>query len=272
MQARSDRRRRDGKTIVLVPTMGFLHSGHLSLVKEGFKRGNDIVVSIFVNPTQFGPGEDFEAYPRDLERDLDLLRHEGVQAVFAPDRNALYPPGYQSYVALETLPNYLCGKSRPTHFRGVATVVTKLFNLVKPRVAVFGRKDYQQLAIIRQMVKDLNFDIDIVGAPIVREPDGLAMSSRNTYLTPAQRNSARALYRSLQQAQASVRSGETSAARLIEAASALIASYAETVIDYIAVCDPETLAEVETIAQPVLMALAVKVGRPRLIDNMILEP
>ena len=272
MQARSDRNRREGKTIVFVPTMGYLHEGHLSLMRTGLKHGDDLVVSIFVNPTQFGPGEDLDAYPRDMDRDLELARKEGVAAVFAPHAKEIYSRGYQTYVALKKLPGHLCGISRPIHFRGVATVCTKLFNIVKPHVAVFGRKDYQQLLVIRRMVQDLNFDITIIGAPIVRESDGLAMSSRNTYLTPEQRISALTLYTSLQNARGRVESGEKDAAEIIAAASELIMSRPETAIDYIAVCDPETLDDVTTIEQPVLMALAVKVGTTRLIDNMILTP
>lgn len=272
MQARSDRSRREGKTIVFVPTMGYLHEGHLSLMREGLQHGDDLVVSIFVNPTQFGPGEDLDQYPRDLERDIELTRQEGVHAIFAPDEKEVYGPRYQTYVSLEKLPDHLCGISRPIHFKGVATVVAKLFNIVKPHIAVFGQKDFQQLIVIRQMVQDLNFDIKIVGAPIVREPDGLAMSSRNTYLTSEQRMSALSLSKSLQNARRRVENGEKDASQIIEAASELINSHPETMIDYIAVCDPETLDDVQTIQKPVLMALAVKVGTTRLIDNMILEP
>jgi len=271
MQERSDDLRRQGKTIVFVPTMGFLHEGHLSLVREGKKQGDDLVVSIFVNPTQFGPGEDFESYPRDPERDIELLRKEGVDALFTPDAAGIYGNRFQTYVELEKLPNHLCGISRPIHFRGVATIVAKLFNIVKPHVAVFGRKDYQQLVVIRQMVRDLNYDIRIVGGTTVREPDGLAMSSRNNYLTPAQRISAVCLYKALVHAQTLVESGIKDALRIIAAASDLITSYKETAIDYVAICDPETLVDVKIVDRPVLMALAVKVGKSRLIDNMILN-
>lgn len=272
MQTRSDRNRRQGKTIVLVPTMGYLHEGHLSLMREGLKHGDDLVVSIFVNPTQFAPGEDLDQYPRDIERDVELARQEGVHAIFAPDEKDIYGPRYQTYVSLGNLPNHLCGISRPTHFRGVATVVAKLFNIVKPHAAVFGQKDFQQLVVIRQMVQDLNFDIQIIGAPIVREPDGLAMSSRNTYLTPEQRKAALSLSESLQNARRLAASGEKNAAQIIAHAAELINSHPDTAIDYIAVCNPETLEDVKTIQQPVLMALAVKVGTTRLIDNMLLEP
>jgi len=272
MQVRSDRMRRQYKTIVLVPTMGFLHDGHLSLIKEGRRHGDDMVVSIFVNPTQFGPEEDLESYPRNLERDLELLQKEGVDAVFTPDAKEIYGKRFQTYVTLEKLPNYLCGVSRPIHFRGVATVVAKLFNTVKPHVAVFGRKDYQQLVVIRQMVRDLDFGIEIIGAPTVREPDGLAMSSRNNYLTPEHRISALSLYKSLQKAKDLIKSGVQDAATIIDEAKELIQSYPETDIDYIAICDTETLVDIQVIDRPVQMVLAVRVGKARLIDNMLLNP
>lgn len=272
MQARSDKIRCQGKTIVFVPTMGFLHEGHLSLMREGKKYGDDIVVSIFVNPTQFGPGEDLETYPRDFERDLDLLRKEDVNAVFAPDAAEIYGDKFQTYVELEKLPNHLCGLSRPVFFKGVATIVAKLFNIVKPHVTVFGQKDYQQLTVIRRMMRDLNFDIEVIGAPTVREPDGLAMSSRNTYLTTEQRISALSLNKSLKKAQALVENGVQDAAEIIDTAAKLIRSHPETEIDYITICDPETLDDMKTIDRPALMALAVKIGKARLIDNMILKP
>ncbi len=264
--------RRQFKTISFVPTMGFLHEGHLSLVREGKKRGDDLVVSIFVNPSQFAPEEDFESYPRDLDRDLELLQEEGVDAVFNPDGKEIYGDGYQTYVDLEKLPNHLCGFSRPIFFKGVATVVAKLFNIVKPHVTIFGQKDYQQLVIIRQVVRDLGFDIEVVGAPTVREPDGLAMSSRNAYLSPEQRTSALSLYNSLQKALELIENGIQDATIIIDAAAELIQSRPETQIDYIAICDTETLVDIQTIDKPVLLALAVKVGKARLIDNMILNP
>jgi pantoate--beta-alanine ligase len=272
MQARSDDVRCQGKTIIFVPTMGYLHEGHLSLVREGKQYGDDIVVSIFVNPAQFGPGEDLETYPRNFERDLELLRKEGVSAVFAPDVDEIYRDDFQTFVELETLPNHLCGLSRPVFFKGVATIVTKLFNIVKPHVTVFGQKDFQQLTVIRQMVRDLNLDIKVVGAPTVREPDGLAMSSRNTYLTSEQRMSALSLNVSLKNAQTLVEKGIQDADKIIDKTAKLIQSHPETEIDYIAICDPETLDDMKTIDRPALMALAVKVGKARLIDNMILKP
>jgi pantoate--beta-alanine ligase len=272
MQKRSDKMRCQGKTIVFVPTMGFLHEGHLSLIREGKKHGDDMVVSIFVNPSQFGPSEDLETYPRDLERDLDLLQKEGVNAVFTPDADEIYGEKYQTYVELEKIPNHLCGLSRPVFFKGVATVVTKLFNIVKPHVTIFGQKDYQQLTVIRQMVRDLNFDIEVVGAPTVRESGGLAMSSRNTYLTPDQRISALSLNKSLQKAQSLVENGLKDADKIIDTAAELIRPHPETEIDYITICDPETLDDIKTIDKPALMALAVNIGKARLIDNMILKP
>jgi pantoate--beta-alanine ligase len=272
MQARSDNMRREGKTIVFVPTMGFLHEGHLSLIREGQKYGGDLVVSIFVNPSQFGPGEDLETYPRNLKRDLELLRKEGVNAVFAPDADKMYGENFQTLVELQKLPKHLCGLSRPLFFRGVATVVTKLFNIVKPHVAIFGEKDYQQLTVIRQMARDLNFDIKVVGARTVREADGLAMSSRNSYLSPQQRMSALSLNKSLRKAQELVENGLKDTAKIIEEAAKMIQSYPETEIDYIAIFDPETLDNMETIDRPARMALAVKVGKARLIDNMKLRP
>jgi pantoate--beta-alanine ligase len=272
MQARSDKMRGNGKTIVFVPTMGFLHEGHLSLVREGQKYGDDLVLSIFVNPAQFGPGEDLETYPRNFERDLELLRKEGVNAVFAPDAKEIYGENFQTFVELEKLPKHLCGLSRPVFFRGVATVVTKLFNIVKPHAAIFGEKDYQQLTVIRQMVRDLNFDINIVGARTVREADGLAMSSRNIYLNPKQRMSALLLSQSLIKAQELVENGLLDTAEIIDKAAKMIRSQPETEIDYIVICDPETLDDMKTITKPARMALAVKVGKARLIDNMLLRP
>lgn len=271
MQEYSDRIRGLGKTVAFVPTMGFLHKGHMSLIKEGCKLGDYVVVSIFVNPTQFSPEEDFESYPRNFDNDLNLLQKEGVDVIFFPNKDELYQDGFQTYVELKNLPNHLCGISRPIFFRGVATVVTKLFNIVKPHIAIFGQKDYQQLAIIRRMARDLNFDIKIVGCATIREPDGLAMSSRNSYLTPEQRINALSLYKSLNQSKKLVENGIKDTKRIIDAAYALIKSHQDTAIDYIAICDPETLADMETINRPALMALAVNVGKTRLIDNMILN-
>jgi len=272
MQGYSDRVRHSGRTISFVPTMGFLHEGHLSLFRIGRRHGDILAASIFVNPAQFGPTEDFDQYPRNLERDLSLLEKEGVDVVFTPTEAALYPNGYQTYVDLTQLPEHLCGLSRPVFFRGVATVVTKLFHIVKPHVAIFGEKDFQQLLVIRRMVTDLNMDINIVGGPIVRESDGLAMSSRNSYLSSDQRPAALSLYRALNTAQERVESGETDADKIIREAKKSIGSHPDTDIDYVTVCDPSTLDNIPKIKGPSLMALAVKVGQTRLIDNMVLKP
>ena len=272
MQRHSEASRQRGQKIAFVPTMGYLHDGHLSLVKAGLGKADQVVVSIFVNPTQFGPGEDLDAYPRDVERDLTLAEAAGAHIVFIPTEEELYPQGYETYVKLESLPNHLCGLSRPVHFRGVATIVTKLFNIVKPHIAVFGQKDFQQLQVIRKMVADLNLDVEIYGAPTVREADGLAMSSRNRYLNQDQRPAALSLFKSLKLADSLVQEGVTDSAQIIAAARKLITTHPGNKIDYITLCDPETLEDINTIRGPVLMALAVKVGPSRLIDNHILIP
>jgi pantoate--beta-alanine ligase len=272
MQQRSRHLKAEGRAIVFVPTMGFLHEGHLSLMREGRQRGDVLVASIFVNPAQFSPSEDFATYPRNMERDVTLTRKAGVDILFTPDPGDMYRPGFQTYVQLERLPHHLCGLSRPAFFRGVATVVTKLFHIVMPDVAVFGEKDYQQLIVIRRMVADLDLGVDIVGGPTVREPGGLAMSSRNAYLTAQQRPAALSLYRALQRAVGMVADGERDAARVVEAARDLIGTFPDTAIDYIAIVDPETLEDVPVIDRPVRMALAVKVGATRLIDNLALVP
>lgn len=271
MQAHSDKLRSSGKTIVFVPTMGCLHEGHLSLMRIAKTHGDYTVLSIFVNPTQFGANEDFDSYPKQFEKDARAAEKEGVNAIFAPDKESLYASDYETYVTLENLSNHLCGLSRPGHFRGVATIVTKLFNIVKPHAAVFGEKDFQQLAVIRRMTRDLNLDVRIIGAPIVREADGLAMSSRNIYLTEDQRPSALSLYQSLLMAKEMIGKGETSAARIVEKVSQLIESFPETDIDYVTLSDPDSLDEVKTVDGTVLLALAVRVGgKCRLIDNMVL--
>ncbi len=270
MQRYSDLMRKERRSIAFVPTMGFLHEGHLSLMKKGLEIADIVVASIFVNPAQFGPSEDFGSYPRNIEGDLKLLKKEGVDIVFLPSEKDIYPDGFQTCVELKNLPNHLCGLSRPVFFKGIASVVSKLFNIVKPHYAVFGKKDYQQFLVIKQMVKDLNFDIEIVGAPIVREKDGLAMSSRNSYLNPEQRRHALSLYRSLKMAGEILQSGERNSSKIINEAAAIIKSYPDTEIDYIKICDQENLSDMEIIDRPALMALAVKVGKTRLIDNMIL--
>ena len=268
----SDRHRRSGQTISFVPTMGFLHEGHLSLMKEGKRSGDKLIISIFVNPTQFGPGEDFDSYPSDLDSDFKLAEDIGVDVAFTPNKADFYPQGFDTFIDQEKLPNHLCGLIRSGHFQGVMTIVTKLFHVVNPDIAVFGEKDFQQLAIIRRMVKDLNFNIRIIGHPTVREADGLAMSSRNSKLTPAQRITGLCLISALKKAQNSLKNKETSAAVIIQNAMDFICSHPDTEIDYIKVCDPDTLDDVSEIDRPVVMALAVKVGTTRLIDNMILNP
>ena len=272
MQQQARRLLQSGKTIAFVPTMGYFREGHLALMREGRKHGNALITSIFVNPAQFGPAEDFETYPRDLNRDVSLAESAGVNIVFAPEAVAMYDKAYQTYIDLEPLSRHLCGPSRPGHFRGVATVVTKLFNIVKPHVAIFGEKDYQQLLIIRRMVRDLHFGIRIIGVPIVREADGLAMSSRNTRLSEDERRSALSLFRCLQQVKDSVAQGVKDPRQLVTEASELIRSYPYTKIDYVTLCHPETLENVDRVEGPTLMALAVWIGRTRLIDNAIVEP
>jgi len=267
----SQKRRQMGQTIAFVPTMGYFHEGHLELMREGRRVADTVAASIFVNPTQFGPTEDFDAYPRDLDRDLKIAQGAGADAIFTPDRKDLYPDGYDTFIHAEKLPHHLCGLSRPGHFQGVLTIVAKLFHIVRPHTAIFGQKDYQQLAIIRQMVKDLNFDIRIIGFPTVREKDGLAMSSRNVRLSPSQRISARCLYQSLIKAKEAVANGETDPKKIIASTGTLIRSHPDTEIDYIKLCDTDTLDDVIVINRSVLMALAVKVGNTRLIDNMILS-
>jgi pantoate--beta-alanine ligase len=272
MQIRSNRLRKQGKIIAFVPTMGYLHEGHLSLMRLARSMGDAVVVSIFVNPTQFGPGEDLGAYPRDFERDQSLCSKEGVDVLFCPTAGEMYGPRFQTFISLEQLPLHLCGLSRPSHFRGVATIVTKLFNIVKPHTAIFGQKDYQQVRVIRQLVQDLDMEIQVNSGPIVRESDGLAMSSRNTYLTASLRQSALSLYQALCQTRKQLESGLTDTKTLVQSAASLILSFPETVIDYIAICDPDTLEDIQTIDRPAVMALAVKVGKTRLIDNMLLSP
>lgn len=270
MQSFSRDIRRSGKTIALVPTMGYLHEGHASLMREGRKRGDILVTSIFVNPTQFGPNEDFDAYPRDLERDRKVAESAGVDVIFAPKASDMYPPGFQTYVNVEELTLPLCGGSRPGHFRGVTTVVAKLFNIVMPHTALFGRKDFQQLAVIRRMVADLNMDVEIVGMPIVREADGLAMSSRNAYLSPKERQDALCLSRALAAARSMFRGGERSVLSLREEVLRIIGEVPGAVIDYADFRNSETLDAIETADERTLLALAVRIGTTRLIDNCIL--
>ena len=272
MQDWSEAERRQGRRIALVPTMGFLHEGHLSLVRDGKKRGDRLVVSIFVNPKQFAPREDFAAYPRDFERDRKLLEHEGADVLFYPAVEEIYPEGYQTHVEVEKLSAPLCGAFRPGHFRGVATVVAKLFAIVRPQVAVFGCKDYQQLQIIRRMVRDLNLAVEIVGHPTVREPDGLAMSSRNAYLNPAERSAAMCLSRSLRKAEALVKQGERNAKVILETVRQEIAREPLAQLEYASLNDADNLTGVEQVREIALLALAVRIGETRLIDNVIIKP
>jgi pantoate--beta-alanine ligase len=263
--------RRAGRRIVLVPTMGALHEGHLSLVREGKKSGERLVASLFVNPAQFGPTEDLAAYPRDFERDRELLEKEQVDVLFHPSAAEIYPGGYQTYIDVEKLGPLLCGEFRPGHFRGVATVVAKLFNIVRPHAAIFGEKDYQQIQVIRRMAKDLNFDVDVVGYPTVREKDGLAMSSRNVYLSLRERAAALSLSRSLRQAESLVRQGARESKRIVAAVRAEVEKEPLARIEYARVCDPETLEEVATVEGAAVLVLAVRVGKARLIDNTTLK-
>ncbi|MCX7992704.1 MAG: pantoate--beta-alanine ligase [Fimbriimonadales bacterium] len=258
-----------GRAIHFVPTMGYFHEGHLSLMRRAKADGGAVIVSIFVNPLQFGANEDLDRYPRDFERDRQMAESVGVEAIFYPDMAEMYPSGYQTEVRVKELSKPLCGKSRPGHFEGVATVVLKLFNIVTPNRAYFGMKDYQQLRVIQQLVRDMNLPIEIVPCPIVREPDGLAMSSRNVYLTPEERRAATVLYRSLQWAQAQVESGERDAQKLRAGVLERIAAEPRARIDYVEVVDAETLLPVERIERPTLIALAVFFGRARLIDNCV---
>jgi pantoate--beta-alanine ligase len=272
MRANSDRWRAAGRRIAFVPTMGYLHEGHVSLLQEGRRRGDVLALSIFVNPTQFGPKEDLSRYPRDLEGDLAKAERAGVDVAYVPDAAAMYPPGYQTYVTVEQLQEGLCGASRPGHFRGVATVVLKLFHAVQPDVALFGMKDYQQLQVLRRMARDLDLGVEIVGMPIVREPDGLAMSSRNAYLAPYERQRALTLSRALGAAQQAFAGGERDARALVSRARQVIDSTAGVQLDYLELRDAESLALVDRVEQPAVMAVAAFVGSTRLIDNQLLEP
>jgi pantoate--beta-alanine ligase len=272
MSCWSEATRREGRRIAFVPTMGFLHDAHLSLVRDGKRRGDRVVVSIFVNPAQFSPNEDFAAYPRDFERDRRLLQEENIDILFYPSAREIYPEGYQTHVAVDKLSVLLCGAHRPGHFQGVATVVAKLFNIVRPHVAIFGEKDYQQLQLIRRLVRDLNFDIEIVGHPIVREADGLAMSSRNIYLSLDERQAALCLSRSLSRAACMVKRGETRGRVITEAVRAFIEEEPLARVEYVTLCDSATLEPVEGIQGSALVALAVRIGKTRLIDNQMLEP
>ncbi|PLV56117.1 pantoate--beta-alanine ligase [Thermotoga sp. SG1] len=270
MKKFSEEMREKRKTIGFVPTMGYLHEGHLSLVRRARAENDVVVVSIFVNPTQFGPNEDYERYPRDFERDRKLLEKENVDCVFHPSVEEMYPPDFSTFVEETKLSKPLCGRSRPGHFRGVCTVVTKLFNIVKPHRAYFGQKDAQQFRVLRRMVRDLNMDVEMIECPIVREPDGLAMSSRNVYLTSEERKQALALYQSLKLAENLFLNGERDAVKMKEAMINHLSRFDRVKIDYVEIVDEETLEPVEKIDRKVIVAVAAWVGKARLIDNMIL--
>jgi pantoate--beta-alanine ligase len=269
MQKYSEGLRCEGGKIAFVPTMGYFHEGHIELMRQAKKMSDCVVVSIYVNPTQFGPKEDLSRYPRDFERDSKMAEEAGVDVIFFPPNTEMYPEGYQTYVNVEEVTKNLCGLSRPGHFRGVTTVCAKLFNIVKPHIAVFGKKDYQQYVAIKKMVTDLNMDLDIIGLPTVREADGLAMSSRNVYLKDNERLSGLSLIASLRLAQKLYDQGERSAAKIISEARQLIQNAPYTDIDYIKICDTETMKDIEKIENNALIALAVKVSQTRLIDNHV---
>ena len=263
---------RSGKTVGFVPTMGALHAGHASLLRLARERAAVVVASVFVNPTQIGPGEDLDAYPRDLDRDAALAREAGVDVLFAPEPGTMYAPEAATWVEVPALARHLCGASRPTHFRGVCTVVSKLFLLVRPTVAIFGQKDWQQLAILRRMTADLGFDVEIVGAPIVREADGLALSSRNVRLTPTERAEAVAINQGLALAEELARGGEGDAGRILAAVRAFYTTAMPSgTVDYLECVDPGTIVPAATLTGPVLFAAAVRFSAVRLIDNRCVD-
>ncbi len=268
LQERIKRWKQAGLTIGFVPTMGYLHEGHLSLVREAKKRNDRAAVSIFVNPKQFGPAEDYNVYPRDFNRDAALLEKEGVDLIFYPAVEEMYPAGYKTYVEVEDLENRLCGRSRPGHFRGVCTVVLKLFNLIQPDEAYFGWKDAQQVIILKKMVEDLNLPVKIRSMPLIREKDGLALSSRNIYLNQQERQASVVLYRSLELAEEIIKNGERQAARIRQQMVNLISAEPLARIDYVEIVDPQTLEPLVTIDGDALVAVAVYFGRTRLIDNL----
>ncbi|MCS7312012.1 MAG: pantoate--beta-alanine ligase [Acidobacteria bacterium] len=263
---------RQGRTIGFVPTMGYLHEGHLSLIRESKRMTDHTVVSIFVNPLQFGPREDYDRYPRDLDRDVEILSRESVDVLFYPSVEDMYPPGYRTYIDVEGLSQKWEGASRPGHFRGVATVVCKLFHIVQPDFAFFGQKDAQQFVILRRMVQDLNMDVELIQLPIVRESDGLAMSSRNVYLSPEERTVAPRLYQALQVGRRLVQEeGERDAEKIVEAVRSFLAQEPRIRIDYVALVDLEDLEPIETVRGPALLAAAIYLGPTRLIDNVTLN-
>jgi pantoate--beta-alanine ligase len=272
MRAASRGARAGGARLGLVPTMGALHDGHLSLVRAARAKSDVVAATIFVNPTQFGPNEDFSKYPRNLQNDSALLEREGVELIFAPAVEEMYPTGAITWVTVEGMSDRLCGASRPGHFRGVTTVVAKLFNIAEPDVAFFGQKDAAQVAIIRRMVRDLNMPVQIEVCPIVREPDGLAMSSRNSYLNAGERSAALALYRSITRAEELFKSGEKDSEKLIAAGKKEFASQPAMRLDYFEIADPDSLQPVPAVDGPALAAVAAYIGKTRLIDNILLTP
>ena len=268
MKAFSHERKAAGVTIGLVPTMGYLHEGHLSLVRECRANADATVVSIFVNPAQFGPNEDLQSYPRDLRQDVEMVKREGVDVVFAPPDYEMYPPGYRTFVEVHELQDRLCGRTRPGHFRGVCTIVLKLFNIVRPDIAFFGWKDAQQLIILRKMAKDLNLDVKVEGIPLVRDAEGLALSSRNSYLSAKERRAALVLSKGLREAEAMARAGEKSAKALISKVIETIREEPLACIDYVDIVSMDDFAPLERIDGDALIALAVHIGKTRLIDNI----
>jgi pantoate--beta-alanine ligase len=272
MQTTAEKLRVQGKRIGVVPTMGFLHEGHLSLIRIARQNADMVITTLFVNPTQFAPTEDFGKYPRDIQRDTRLAESAGSDFLFLPETKEMYPGSYVTYISVEQLTTVLEGKVRPTHFRGVTTVVAKLFNITKPHVAVFGQKDAQQAIVIKRMAHDLNVDVHIVVAPIVREPDGLAMSSRNVYLLPSERAQSVVLSQSLKQAEKMIAGGERRTEIIRAAMLKLIAAQPSAVVDYVSLADPDTLQEKSMIAsgESVLVSLAVRFGATRLIDNSLI--
>ena len=259
-----------GETLGLVPTMGYLHDGHMNLIKQSLNKCDHTVVSIFINPRQFSPSEDLDIYPKNLSRDIEKLESIGVDVLFYPNRDTIYPEGFKTNIQVDGITQHLCGKSRPELFKGVATVVLKLFNIVRPQHAFFGEKDWQQLAVIETMTRDLNIDVHIHRVPLIREPDGLAMSSRNSNLSPEERKKALSLSRSLNDSKEKVNRGITSSKQLRQNIKNIIAAEPGTQIDYISICDPISLEEKEEVKGRTLIALAVKIGPARLIDNCII--
>jgi pantoate--beta-alanine ligase len=263
--------RKAGYKIGFVPTMGYFHAGHLSLIRRAKQENNLVVASLFVNPIQFGPKEDFNSYPRDLKRDQGLAADAGADILFAPEKDEIYPSGYQTYIEVTEISRGLCGAVRPGHFKGVATVVLKLFHIVEPDRAYFGEKDAQQLRVIKRMVTDLNYRIEIIGCPIIRESDGLAMSSRNSYLTPPERRAATVLFRALQTAKQRIENGECNPQRLRQEMGAIIESEPLATPEYIEIVDSASLQPLAVISGEILIALAVRIGETRLIDNLTLS-